>query len=116
MLEHVIPDDVEFVPAQADDTVPFCKIELPIVSEPGYHLVQIPKGEYGSVAKIEEELLELKDALAQGNKIMALIELSDMLGAIEGYIKKEYDDKITFDDLKKMADTTCRAFRSGCRQ
>ncbi len=82
----------------------------------GYHLNQIPKAKFGSIEKIEEEFLELKDAVSQGAKIMALVELSDMLGAIKGYIKKEYGDKLTFEDLDKMAEITSRAFESGCRQ
>lgn len=48
-----------------------------------YHLQSIHSGEYGEISKIEEELLELKDAKQQGVRIMELNELSDLLGAIE---------------------------------
>lgn len=58
-------------------------------SLPGYHLTEIKKGINGTVSKIEEEIFELVDALDQKAKIMALIELSDLVGAIELYCKKE---------------------------
>lgn len=83
---------------------------------PGYHMAPIPRGTYGHFSKIEEEFHELKDALGQGNKVMALIEMSDLLGAIEGYLETEYGNKMTLDDLRKMAHTTHRAFESGARK
>ena len=57
----------------------------------GYHIANIPKGEYGEVSKIEEEIAELKDATSQGSKIMELVELSEIYGAIEGYLRKYRD-------------------------
>ena len=54
----------------------------------GYHTTEIPKGKLGEFSKIEEEFFEAKDALEQENPIMVLLELSDMLGAIEEYCKK----------------------------
>jgi hypothetical protein len=86
------------------------------MAEAGYHLSEIPKGEYGELSKIEEELFELKDAISQGNKIMSLVELSDMLCAIEGYLDREYEGKITMTDLARMAEATRRAFKSGARK
>ena len=83
---------------------------------PGYHLTEIPRGEYGEISKILEEAAELKDAMEQGQKLMCLIELSDLLGAIEGYIEKEYEGKITIDDLFNMSYATKRAFESGRRK
>lgn len=80
-----------------------------------YHLQPIPTGQYGEISKIEEELLELKDAQAQGVKIMELNELSDLIGAIEGYLEKHHSD-ITLDDLIAMKKTTRRAFESGHRK
>jgi hypothetical protein len=53
-----------------------------------YHLKEIPKGILGEFSKIEEEFLEFLDAIDQDNILMALIELSDMLGAIEYYREK----------------------------
>lgn len=98
------------------------KINVPIfakdleVSQPGYHVAEIPRGEYGKISKIIEEAAELKDAMEQGQKLMCLIELSDILGAIEGYLEKEYEGKVTVTDLFNMSNATKRAFESGGRK
>lgn len=81
----------------------------------GYHKKVIARGEYGKISKIKEEVAELEDALEQGNKIMALVELSDLLGAITGFLKQEFNGEITLRDLKVMSKATKRAFRSGRR-
>ena len=81
----------------------------------GYHLKEIERGVYGELSKIREEVEEMQDAAEQGNKVMVLIELSDLIGAVEGYLEKEYGDKITLNDLLVMARTTRRAFESGAR-
>jgi hypothetical protein len=81
----------------------------------GYHLTKIPRGKYGEVSKIEEELHELKDALNQGNRIMELVELSDLVGAIKGYLYNYYPE-FTITDLIVMADATERAFKDGTRK
>lgn len=78
----------------------------------GYHLVEIPKGVYGQASKIEEEFLEFKDALNQNNSIMALQELSDLLGAIEAYVLKY---NLTLIDLIIMKDVTQKVFKEGYR-
>ena len=83
---------------------------------PGYHFQEIPRGEYGEISKILEEAAELKDAMEQGNKVMVIIELSDLIGAIDGYMEKHYGDKLTIDNLLTMAETTKRAFKSGHRK
>lgn len=80
-----------------------------------YHLAEIPRGVYGEVSKIEEELAELKDAIAQGNRIMALVELSDLVGAVEGILIQHYAG-IDLADLIVMAGATRRAFESGHRK
>lgn len=80
-----------------------------------YHLQPIPTGQYGDISKIEEELLELKDAQEQGIKIMELNELSDLIGAIEGYLDKHHPG-LTLDDLIAMKKATRRAFESGHRK
>jgi hypothetical protein len=54
----------------------------------GYHKSKIIKGTLGEFSKIEEEFLEFKDACEQNIPILQLVELSDMIGAIEFYIKK----------------------------
>lgn len=82
--------------------------------EPGYHLEVIEKGILGELSKIEEELAELKDARAQGVRIMELVELSDLIGAVEAYLEKNHPDTSIF-DLMRMSDVTKRAFRNGRR-
>lgn len=78
----------------------------------GYHVKAIPRGKYGEFSKIEEEFLEAKDALEQGNKIMALLELSDLVGAIEAYAKKF---NMSLDEVLKMKNATQKAFEDGTR-
>lgn len=81
----------------------------------GYHKNQIKKGTYGEISKIQEELEELQDAQQQNNKIMQLVELSDIIGAIEGFLDKHHP-KITIQDLLIMAKATHNAFKSGDRK
>lgn len=81
----------------------------------GYHLKEIAKGKLGELSKIEEELREAEDAEDQDCKVMVLVELSDMLGAIEAYLEKHFPD-FRLEDLKKMSDITRRAFRTGARK
>ena len=81
----------------------------------GYHLDKIPRGHYGEVSKIEEEFHEFKDAVSQGNRIMELVELSDLMGAIRGYLYS-YHTGFTLTDLILMADATERAFKDGTRK
>ncbi len=80
----------------------------------GYHLTQIPKGELGTSSKIREELDELIDAEHQGVSIMVLVELSDIVGAIESYLENNFPT-MGLQDLKAMSDVTKRAFRNGRR-
>jgi len=79
-----------------------------------YHLNTIPKGTLGSLDKVMEELLETLDAEQQGCKIMILLELSDMIGAIEQYLIHNHKET-TITDLIIMKDITKRAFESGSR-
>jgi NTP pyrophosphatase (non-canonical NTP hydrolase) len=87
-----------------------------MTENPGYHLTEIPRGEYGEISKILEEAAELKDAMEQGNKLMVLIELADLLGAVDGYLDRYYGDKMTIDNLITMADATKRVFKYGHRK
>lgn len=80
----------------------------------GYHLREIERGIFGEVSKIKEEFEEFLDALEQENKVMALVELSDLLGAIEGYTTKNFN--LRLNDLLVMKNATQRAFVSGARQ
>jgi hypothetical protein len=81
----------------------------------GYHVVKIEKGEFGTIEKIQEELDELRDAVAQQARIMELCELADILGAIEGYLLKNFPG-FTFEDLRKMSLLTKSAFEDGTRK
>jgi hypothetical protein len=69
--------------------------------KPGYHLREIPKGVFGEASKILEEAAEFGEALEQGARIMALVELSDMRGAIEGYLRKNHQG-LSLDDLGRL--------------
>lgn len=82
--------------------------------EPGYHLTEPPRGEFGELSKVFEEVEELRDAEAQGAALMVLMELADLLGAVEGYLARHHPS-LTLADLTKMKDITARAFRAGRR-
>lgn len=81
----------------------------------GYHLTEIQKGKLGDSSKILEELQELMDAESQDCKLMVLLELSDIIGAIELYLQKNYPD-ISLRDLIIMNKITQRAFLDGSRK
>jgi len=87
---------------------------LDLVENPGYHKRLIPKGEVGELSKIYEELLEAYEAEEQGVGIMTLVELSDLLGAVQSFLEAHYPDT-TIADLMKMSEVTKRAFTSGRR-
>lgn len=80
----------------------------------GYHRAQIKKGVLGESSKIQEELDELKDAEEQGVAIMALVELSDLIGSVEAYLEKNHPS-VSLDDLRAMSEVTRRAFKNGRR-
>ena len=79
----------------------------------GYHINKIPKGNLGHFSKIKEEYLEFLDAYHQGNPILELCELSDLIGAIEAYALNHYD--IELDDIIKMMECTKSSFQEGLR-
>jgi len=81
---------------------------------PGYHVTRIPKGELGEPSKILEETLEFMDAVKQDCAVMALVELSDLQGAISAWLSENHPS-MTLSDLKTMASITERAFRNGHR-
>lgn len=85
-----------------------------VVKKPGYHLSFIEKGRVGESSKLLEEVLELQDAEAQNSKVMALVELSDLVGAIEHYLEQHHPDT-KLEDLVTMAHITRRAFDNGRR-
>lgn len=79
----------------------------------GYHKVKIEKGVLGEFSKIREEFLEAEDALEQDNKVMLLVELCDLIGAVEAYVEKH---NMTLNDLLTMKDATKSAFLDGTRK
>lgn len=79
----------------------------------GYHNKEISRGIFGEFSKIKEEFLEAEDALEQENKIMLLVELSDLVGAIEGYCLNNFN--LSINDLIKMKEATKKAFLDGTR-
>lgn len=81
----------------------------------GYHTQTIHRGKLGELSKVQEELSEAIDAWSQNNKIMTLIELSDMIGAIRNFLKCQYGEHIGINDLEIMANATERAFKNGDR-
>lgn len=81
----------------------------------GYHIKNIKKCNYGSMGKIQEELEELSDAHRQGSRIMMLVELADIYGALEGFLQENFPD-MQMHDLKKFSDITKRAFKEGVRK
>jgi hypothetical protein len=85
------------------------------IPKPGYHLTEIPKGIIGESSKILEEVQELQDAERQGIKVMQLCELSDIFGALEAYMEKNFP-RLTVRDLQKMSNATRRAFANGRRK
>jgi hypothetical protein len=80
----------------------------------GYHKTEIEKGVYGHFSKIKEEFQELQDAIDQKDKILTLVELSDLIGAIEGFV--EFELKLSLNDLVKFKELTKQSFISGNRK
>lgn len=78
-----------------------------------YHLRKIKKGKFGKASKIREEYQEFRDAHERKLVVMELVELSDLIGAIEGYVKEEYGLKL--EDLLKMKEVTRGVFENGGR-
>lgn len=79
----------------------------------GYHSREIAKGVLGQKSKIREEFEEFEDALEQENPVMALVELSDLIGAVEAYALTY---GVSLENLITMKDATARAFASGKRK
>jgi hypothetical protein len=80
----------------------------------GYHIKTIARGTFGEASKVREEVEEFIDACDQECKIMALVELSDLLGAIKEYLRVHFPG-IEIKDLDTMSNITARAFRNGHR-
>lgn len=78
----------------------------------GYHSKKINKGILGERSKIIEEFNEWLDSCEQNVKLMEFIELSDLLGAIEAYLKPH---NLSLNDLITMNERTKSAFQDGER-
>ena len=86
------------------------------ITEPvGYHITPIEKGVIGELSKIREEVEEAIDAELQGCDIMVLLELSDVIGAIDMYLQRKHPT-ITLESLMVMTAITQRAFKTGARE
>lgn len=96
-------------PIPVDECWQMIEAMLPTKHVPGYHLRQIAKGQIGEVSKIIEEAEELLDAHEQGIKIMELVELSDLYGAMVRYLETHHPG-MKMKDIKKMHEVTRRAF------
>lgn len=106
-----MPDDIDIMEASSA----FGKKSVDNVKRKSYHKRDIAKGVIGELSKIQEELEELIDAEAQGNSIMALVEISDLYGAIEMYLLKHYPS-MSMRDVKVMSRATQQSFMSGARK
>lgn len=80
----------------------------------GYHLRDIKKAQYGTLEKIYEEVEEIRDSQEQGSELMVLIELSDLIGAVSGYLECAHPT-LQLEDLILMSEITGRAFKNGGR-
>jgi hypothetical protein len=80
----------------------------------GYHNREIPRGIFGEFSKVIEEFEEAKDAREQNNPVMELVELCDLIGAIEGYTLKHFN--LGLRDLTTFVRTTERVFKDGTRK
>lgn len=79
----------------------------------GYHLHTITKGKLGDISKIKEEIEEYEDAVSQDCKIMAMVELSDIYGALEA-LAENYN--LSMQDLATFSNITKRAFINEVRK
>jgi hypothetical protein len=79
-----------------------------------YHTKEIKKGTIGEFSKIQEEYEELLDAYNQGDSLLQLNELSDLIGAIGLYSQEKWN--ISLIELVAFSEKTKQAFLSGKRK
>lgn len=65
-----------------------------------FHELPIRKGIYGEISKIQEEVDEAIDSSVRGHRVMLLLELADIIGAIDGMLLKQFPEFTTEDLLK----------------
>lgn len=80
----------------------------------GYHITPITKGKVGELSKVLEEVNEALDAEQQNCDVMVLLELSDVIGAIESYLELHHPT-ITIQSLITMKNITKKVFKEGTR-
>jgi hypothetical protein len=80
----------------------------------GYHKNKITRGTYGEFSKVQEEFDELKDGVEQGDRILQLVELTDLLCAIRGFAETQMG--FTLDELVEFSKKTTSAFEDGSRK
>jgi len=79
----------------------------------GYHKNKISKGYYKEFSKIKEEFEELEDAYQQGDPILQLCEMADLIGAIEAYSIFYFG--IGIEKIIDFNNKTKEAFKEGSR-
>jgi uncharacterized Zn finger protein len=67
----------------------------------GYHINEIPNGIFGTFSKVIEEFLEFEDSIEQKSVVMELVELSDLIGAIEAFLDRNSNESLN-DILEKI--------------
>lgn len=82
----------------------------------GYHTRPIPKFGPYSPLKVLEECNELLDAFANGQKLLALNEMADIVLALRNLLDADEFAGITFEDIVAMSKLTELAFISGARK
>jgi hypothetical protein len=80
----------------------------------GYHITPITKGKVGELSKVLEEVNEALDAEQQNCDVIVLLELSDVIGAIESYLELHHPT-ITIESLITMKNITKKVFKEGTR-
>lgn len=80
----------------------------------GYHRKDIQKGVIGEFSKIKEEFEELDDAVFQGDKVLQICELTDLIGAIEEFSLTKFN--ITLEELWRFSNKTKESFKEGKRK
>jgi hypothetical protein len=76
------------------------------VEKPGYHLAKIEKGVLGEFSKVKEEYLECMDAYHQFCIIMALVEMSDLVGAMRWYYGEEAFEEMAREAIDEFPNVT----------
>ena len=69
-----------------------------------FHVMPVRRGTYGELSKVQEELDEALDAETRGQKLLLMIELSDIIGAVAGVAERHgysLDDLIQFSELRR---------------